>query len=112
MRRTRPLIALLAAYGLVLAAVVGAVAAGQAAAGAPALCRPSDAPGGQAPIPARHDLDCCIACGGASALPAPVPTAAMAAPAFTRLVWPAPAPDFLRASIDRRPSARAPPVGI
>ena len=112
MRRTRPLIALVAAYGLVLAGAAGAASVGQAAAGALAFCHPSDLAGEPAPVPARHDLDCCIGCCNASALPTPAPTAAIPAPAFARLVWPAPARAFFRAAIDRRPSARAPPVGV
>jgi hypothetical protein len=110
MRRTRPLIALAAAYGLVLAALFGALAAGQAAAfGAIAFCRVSDLPGDQ--TPARHDLDCCLGCNNASMMPVPA-TAAAPVPAFTRLVWPANAQGLFRVPVDGGPSARAPPVRL
>jgi hypothetical protein len=113
-RRTRPLIALTTAYGMMLAAVFGAVASGQSAVlGASAFCRASSPAGEQAPAtPARHDLDCCIACGsGPTALPAPV-TAEISVPVLTRIAWPAGTRDFLRLSANLSPFARAPPARV
>jgi hypothetical protein len=115
MRRcTRPLIALTTAYGMMLAAVFGAVASGQSAVlGASAFCRASSPSGDQAPaVPARHDLDCCIACGsGPAALPAPA-TAVISVPILTRVAWPAEARDFLRLPANLSPFARAPPAPV
>lgn len=111
-RRTRPLIALAAAYGMMLAAVLGAVASGQSAAlGASAFCLASSPADDQAPAaPVRHDLDCCIACcSGPAALPAPA-AAGISVPALTQIVWPAAARDFFH--LDGSPFARAPPARV
>jgi hypothetical protein len=113
-RRTRPLIALTTAYGMMLAAVFGAVASGQSTLlGASAFCRASNPSGDQAPAtPARHDLDCCIACDSSSAaLPAPA-TAEISVPVLTRIAWPATARDFLRLPANGSPFARAPPARV
>ena len=115
MRRTRPLIALAAAYGMMLAAVLGAVASGQAAArGASAFCLASSPAGDQAPAaPVRHDLDCCIACcSGAGLPPALAAAAAISVPALTQIVWPAAARDFFHLPFDGSPFARAPPARV
>jgi hypothetical protein len=112
-RRTRPLIALATAYGMMLAAVFGAVASGQSVVlGASAFCRTSSPAGDQAPVaPARHDLDCCIACcSGPAALPAPA--ANISVPVLTPIAWLADEADFFCLPADGRPSARAPPAGI
>jgi hypothetical protein len=114
-RRTRPLIALATAYGMMLAAVFGAVASGQSAVlGASAFCRTSSPAGDQAPLaPARHDLDCCIACGsGSAALPAPAVAAEISIPVLTRIAWPAASADFFRLPAGGSPFARAPPARI
>jgi hypothetical protein len=113
-RRTRSLIALAAAYGMMLAAVFGGAAAGQSAVpGASSFCSASSPGGDQAPIlPARHDLDCCIACGsGQASLPAPA-VAEISVPVLTRIVWSAEAKDFCRLPVDGSPFARAPPARV
>ena len=113
-RRTRSLIALAAAYGMMLAAVFGAVSAGQSAAiGTASFCSASSPGGDQAPVlPARHDLDCCIGCcGGQAALPAPA-AAGIPVSALMHMVWPAEARDFCRLPLDGSPFARAPPARI
>jgi hypothetical protein len=111
-RRARPLIALATAYGMMLAAVFGAVSASQSAALGTSFCRTSSPAGDQAPVlPARHDLDCCIACcSGPAALPAPA--ANISVPVLTPIAWLADEADFFRLPADGRPSARAPPAGI
>jgi hypothetical protein len=111
-RRARPLIALATAYGMMLAAVFGAVSAGQSAVLDTSFCRTSSAAGDPAPIaPARHDLDCCIACcGGPAALPAPA--AEVSTPIFARISWSADETGFFRLPVDGGPSARAPPARI
>ena len=111
-RRTRPLIALAAAYGMMLAAVLGAVASGQSAAlGASAFCLASSPAGDQAPVlPAQHDLDCCIACCSGAGLPPPL--AAISVPALTQIVWPAEVGDFFRLPLEGSPFARAPPARV
>jgi hypothetical protein len=111
-RRTRPLIALATAYGMMFAAVFGAASAGQSAVLDTSFCRTSGSTGDPAPIaPARHDLDCCIACcSGAAALPAPV--AEISIPGFARMSWLADETDFFRLPINGGPSARAPPARI
>ena len=113
-RRTRSLIALAAAYGMMLAAVFGGVASGQSAAlGASAFCLASH-PGDPTPVlPARHDLDCCIACCGApAALPPPAAAARISVPALAPIVWQAAAKDFFRLPVDGAPFARAPPARV
>jgi hypothetical protein len=111
-RRARPLIALATAYGMMLAAVFGAVSASQSAALGASFCGPSSPAGDQAPVlPARHDLDCCIACcSGPAALPAP--TANISVPALTPIAWQSDEMDFFRSPVQGGPSARAPPAGI
>jgi hypothetical protein len=111
-RRTSPLIALAAAYGLTLAAVFGAVSAGQSAALGAFFCNRSIPGGDPAPVlPARHGLDCCIVCGsGAAALPAPA--AELSVPALAHIVWPAMAANFFRLPINGSPFARAPPARL
>jgi hypothetical protein len=88
-------IALATAYGMMLAAVFGAVSASQSGAFGTSLCSASSPAGDQLPVlPARHDLDCCIACcSSAAALPAPA-EAGISLPALTRIIWPADAADF------------------
>jgi hypothetical protein len=112
MRRTRPLIALAAAYSLVFAAAIGAVAGGEGATFALSLCRASHSLGDQAPAaPAHHhDLGCCVGCTSpASALPPRASTDR--APAFARIAWEVERTSIIHASIERRSLARAPPAG-
>jgi hypothetical protein len=111
-RRARPLIALATAYGMMLAAVFGAVSASQSAVLDTSFCSPSSLAGDQTPVlPARHDLDCCIACcGGPAALPAPAAT--ISVPALTPIAWLADETDFFCLPINSSPFARAPPGGI
>jgi hypothetical protein len=111
--RTRPLIALTTAYGMMLAAVFGAVSASQSAALGTSFCSASSPTGDQLPVlPARHDLDCCIACcSGSAALPAPAETV-ISMPALTSIVWRAGGTDFFRLPIQGCPRARAPPVRV
>jgi hypothetical protein len=112
MRRTRPLIALVAAYSLVLAAAIGAVAGGEGATFARSLCRASHSLGDQAPTAPvhHHDLGCCVGCTShASALPPRASTGR--APSFARIAWEAERTSIIRAPIERRSSARAPPAG-
>lgn len=111
-RRARPLIALATAYGMMLAAVFGAVSASQSAVLGTSFCGTSSPAGDQAPVlPARHDLDCCIACCSSAAAP-PIPTADISVPAPTRIVSLAEAVDFFRSPVNGCPSARAPPARI
>jgi len=112
-RRIRPLIALVAAYSIMLAAIFAAASAAHAAAGgAPSICASGPA-GGEFPgAPARHDLDCCIACGGGSpALPV-AGAADISLPAPMRIAWRADSAAFLCPPIKSAPSARAPPASI
>jgi hypothetical protein len=111
-RRARPLIALATAYGMMLAAVFGAVSASQSAVLGTSICSPSSPAGDQTPVlPARHDLDCCIACcNGPAALPAPA--ANRSVPALMPIAWLADETDFFRLPVQGGPSARAPPVRI
>jgi hypothetical protein len=111
-RHTRPLIALATAYGMMLAAVFGAISASQSAALGTSFCSASSPAGGQLPVlPARHDLDCCIACcSGAAALPASA--AGITIRVFARITWLADETDFFRLPANRHPSARAPPARI
>jgi hypothetical protein len=114
-RRTRPLIALVTAYGMMLAAVFGAVSASQSAvAGASSFCSTSSPAGNPAPVlPVRHDLNCCIACySGAAALPAPAAATEISIPVLTRIVWPAHVADFFGLPANGCPFARAPPARI
>jgi len=113
MRRTRPLIALAAAYGLTVAAVLGAISAGRMAAfGAASFCQASDVAGNQGHVPVRHDLACCTGCcSGASSLPAPAVTPALTLVA-ARIVWPAKTANLFRSPVGGCPSARAPPVVV
>jgi len=113
--RTRPLIALAAAYGMMLAAVFGAVSAGQSAAlGSSSFCSISSPGGDQAPAPpARHDLDCCIGCcNGPAALSAPAAAADILVPGRTGILWPADGADFFRSPTQGRRFARAPPARL
>jgi hypothetical protein len=110
-RRASSLIALAAAYSLTLAAVFGAVSAGQTAAlGTFSFCSISSAAGDQAPAaPAQHDLGCCIACcNGPVALP--VAASAISAPAPPRIGRLASLADFIHLPPNGVPSARAPPA--
>jgi hypothetical protein len=111
-RRAKPLIALATAYGMMLAAVFGAVSASQSAVLGTSFCSTSSPAGDQAPVlHARHDLDCCIACcSGPAALPAPA--ANMSIPALTPIAWLADEADFFCLPINGSPFARAPPVRI
>jgi len=112
--RTRPLIALLAAYGILLAAVFGTLSAGQLAVyRTSSVCRASDPVSDQAPVsPVRHDLDCCIGCcSGSPALPGRV-AAPTAVPALTRIVWTIAAANNSHSPAEGSPSARAPPARI
>jgi hypothetical protein len=111
-RRARPLIALATAYGMMLAAVFGAVSASQSAALGTSFCGTSSPAGDQAPVlPARHDLDCCIACCSGPAAP-PAPAANRFLPVLTPIAWLADEADFFRLPINGSPFARAPPAGI
>jgi len=71
MRRiAKPLIALVAAYGLVLASLLASVAGGHAAATSTVLCLSSASTDGQAPAPEaprNHDLTCLSGCGAVAA---------------------------------------------
>ena len=110
--RLRSLIAIVAAYGILLAAIFSAMSAGSTAAfGAPSFCRAADVGNDRAPLlPARQDLDCCVGCFNAPPV-LPVEAAAGAVRiAFGRLVWAAPPPGFSSASVLGSPSARAPPA--
>ena len=111
-RRAKPLIALATAYGMMLAAVFGAISASQSAVLGASFCSTSSRAGDQAPVlPARHDLDCCIACCSGPAAP-PAPAANMSVPALTPIAWLADEADFFCLPINGSPFARAPPVRI
>jgi hypothetical protein len=111
-RHAKPLIALATAYGMMFAAVFGAVSASQSAALGSSFCSASSPAGDQLPVlPARHDLDCCIACcSGSAALPAPA--VEISIPVFARITWLADETDFFRLRANGRPRARAPPTRI
>ena len=64
MFRSRPVIALLAAYALVFASFIGALGTARAAIpGGFHLCIAASTDGGPAPVQAEHELCCILACG-------------------------------------------------
>ena len=112
MRCIRPLFALVFAYALLLAAVLGAVAAGQSAAlDRTVYCRIANDAGDQAPArPLDHGLDCCIACAASSSAALGVSTLVL--PAFVRATWIAIPTCATRSSRPQTARARAPPLSV
>jgi hypothetical protein len=110
MRLYRSLIALVAAYAILFAAVFGALASGRSAAFSPIRFCNASALGEPVPLaPAHHDRDCCLACYASNAGGSPSPPQIRAGIDLShRIAWPARAEDFVRMAAAGAP-ARAPP---
>lgn len=107
------LIALVAAYGLVAALFLGAIAVGQSAAAAP-ICHAGSSSGGldQAPAAPNHDLACVVAgcCGLRADGPLPASVAPAASLAYSRVVWAGRIAGHFAPDVAGGFSARGPPA--
>jgi hypothetical protein len=116
MRRTaKPLIALIAAYGIVLSSLLASIVSGQAAASPAGLCLSSvsaDAPDTSPASPLHHDLSCLTGC--VVAVVGSLPIAAVVSDQFIMLPVQrnTNSPAHLKPSIFGVLSARAPPARI
>ena len=115
MRRVaKPLIALIAAYGIVLSSLLASIVAGQGATAPIEIClslERADAQGTTPAAPKHHDLTCLMGCNAAAAGLAPVAFIVSGLFVFLPIEWDANTAQLLR-SIFGALSARGPPARI
>jgi len=114
MRRClRPLIALIAAYAILFAALFGAITSVRAAAFGPSVYCDVSGAGTPTPIaPAHQGPDCCIGCfANSAALPTPEPSLGVRLKAPDQIFWEPRVKDLVRSAPSFAPPARAPPLG-